>query len=77
MCSVSSGFLQGRGLSEAEARRLLQQLLVALQHVHDKGIANRDIKVRVGFDALWTASWFCIQQNAVERLLQRCDSVQF
>lgn len=37
--------MQGRGLEEKEARRLLQQLLVALQFVHDKGIANRDIKV--------------------------------
>lgn len=40
-----NGAVQGRGLEEKEARRLLQQLLVALQFVHDKGIANRDIKV--------------------------------
>ena len=37
--------VQGRGVEEKEARRLVQQLLVALQFVHDKGIANRDIKV--------------------------------
>jgi len=50
-CSDLAAFISsyvtrhGRGLEEKEARRLLQQLLVALQFVHDKGIANRDIKL--------------------------------
>ena len=41
--------LQGRGLAEVEARRLLQQLLVALEFSHSRGIANRDVKVRSPF----------------------------
>ncbi len=38
--------LQGRGLPEAEARRLLRQLLAALQFAHERGVVNRDVKVR-------------------------------
>lgn len=42
-----AGFrLQGRGLPEAEARRLLRQLLAALQFAHERGVVNRDVKVR-------------------------------
>ena len=36
----------GAGISEAEARRLFQQLMVAVDYCHRMGIANRDIKVR-------------------------------
>jgi serine/threonine-protein kinase SRK2 len=36
----------GAGISEAEARRLFQQLIVAVDYCHRMGIANRDIKVR-------------------------------
>ncbi len=41
----ASAETQGRGLPEVEARRLLQQLLVALQYSHARGVANRDVKV--------------------------------
>ncbi len=30
-----------------EARRLLQQLMTALHFAHERGVANRDVKVRV------------------------------
>lgn len=43
---IETALLQGRGLAEVEARRLLQQLLVALEFSHSRGIANRDVKVR-------------------------------
>ena len=36
-----------RCLPEAQARRLFQQLIVAVDFLHHLGIANRDIKVRV------------------------------
>lgn len=48
--------VQGRGLAEVEARRLLQQLLVALQFSHARGIANRDVKVLILQTLLQTAS---------------------
>jgi serine/threonine protein kinase len=34
-----------RCLPEAQARRLFQQLVVAVDFLHHLGIANRDIKV--------------------------------
>ena len=37
--------LQGRGIPEAQARVLFQQLMVAVDYCHSLGIANRDIKV--------------------------------
>lgn len=37
---------QVRGMAEADARKLFQQLLVALEACHARGVANRDIKVR-------------------------------
>ncbi len=33
-------------MAEADARKLFQQLLVALEACHARGVANRDIKVR-------------------------------
>jgi len=36
---------QQRGMPEADARWLFQQLLVAVEYCHLLGIANRDVKV--------------------------------
>ncbi len=38
---------QQRGMPEADARWLFQQLLVAVEYCHLLGIANRDVKVRL------------------------------
>ena len=37
--------VQQRGMPEADARWLFQQLLVAVEYCHLLGIANRDVKV--------------------------------
>lgn len=39
------GMLPCRCLPEPQARRLFQQLMVAVDFLHHLGIANRDIKV--------------------------------
>ena len=46
----------GAGISESDARRMFQQLLVAVDYCHGMGIANRDIKVQHTHSR--TAGWF-------------------
>ena len=48
---------QGRGIQEAQARVLFQQLMVAVDYCHSLGIANRDIKV--GSSDVWVST--CVQ----------------
>ena len=38
--------LQGTSVPEKEARRIFQQMVIAVHYCHRLGIANRDIKVR-------------------------------
>jgi serine/threonine protein kinase len=38
-------FLQGTSVPEKEARRIFQQMIVAIHYCHRLGIANRDVKV--------------------------------
>ena len=37
--------LQGTSVPEKEARRIFQQMIVAIHYCHRLGIANRDVKV--------------------------------
>jgi serine/threonine protein kinase len=57
-----------RCLPEAQARRLFQQLIVAVDFLHHLGIANRDIKVRrnVGF-------WLPLLQEEKQQGKQPCQ----
>ena len=43
----AQAFSNSRGLAEDLARWFFQQLIVALDFCHRKGIANRDIKLEV------------------------------
>jgi len=47
---LAQAFSNSRGLAEDLARWFFQQLIVALDFCHRKGIANRDIKLEVGAD---------------------------
>ena len=44
--------------SEPEARAIILQLLSALQHVHSKNIAHRDIKLEVQIDRIFSMNNF-------------------
>lgn len=49
----NKAFAGGLGLAEDLARWFFQQLIIALDFTHKKGIANRDIKLEVrGLDQL-------------------------
>ena len=47
LTGVLDFLLQGGPLPEERARRIFQQLIVAIDFCHRLGIANRDIKVRI------------------------------
>lgn len=40
-------WLQGTSVPEKEARRIFQQMIVAIHYCHRLGIANRDVKVHI------------------------------
>lgn len=48
LCDAS----QGTSIPEAEARRIFQQMVVAISYCHRLGIANRDIKVTTHLQSL-------------------------